>query len=190
MFEEELSSVVEGLCSAMKELIDKAGKDVETDQATRAEVLFFAVYLMSENDTVDWDELEKIEEAVGYSVDRSQWNEAKKIFRVDSEENYLSQPPETIDLMMQADNLLYDIGLNLECVDSTMLGYKSIGEIIVNHKGLYDEKRDRRLKKFVSMVEKYQYEHTMNPEYRKTLSNVEKEPVIPSKKGVAAPKKS
>ena len=189
-FGEKLSTVVEGLCGVMKQACEKAGLQTDPDHFIRAEICFFALYLMSENGSFDWDELEDVENTIKYRTDRSRWGDAVKLFRVDSEENYLSKPPETIDFMLQADNALYEMGLDLGCVSATMDVYKVTGEIIVNNKGFFDENRDRRLIKFTDMIDRYQYENAKNPAHRVKSMSEEQDIVIPSKKGVSAPKKS
>ena len=188
-FTSELSELVESLCGAMKTACEQAGAETDGDDVTRAEVLFFALYLMKDGGYYDREEFAEAEDTIGWCASEDQWDTAVKMFRVDSEDHYLSQPPETIVFMQDADNALYESGIDLGCVDAVMDVYKAIGEIIVNCKGFYDENRDKRLKKFVAMVDKYQNEHSNNPERRKTSVDAP-ERVIPSKKGVSAPKKS
>lgn len=189
-YTEELSEVVESICIAMKSLCEKAEEPVDPDEIVRGEICYFILYLISENGIFDNEEYEIIEQAVKFRTDRTVWDETIKLFRADSEENYLSRPPETIDFLVQADNTFYDMGLELACVDTIMSGFKAIGEIVVNGKGFLDERRNHRLTKFIEMVDKYQKDNTKNPAGISKMADGEEERVIPSKKGVSAPKKS
>lgn len=192
-FWKDIKEVVDSLCDAIKIAYEKsedADRSINIDDAVRAEICFFILYLMSDNGQFDEDEFVLAEQAVGFRTSRDTWDEALKLFRVDSEENYLSQPPETIAFMQQIENALHEIGEHFDCVSATMDGYKAIGMIIVNSKGYTDEGRIGRLKKFVDMVEEYQNDNAANPEHRTNEDNREQDRVLPSRKGVAAPRKS
>ena len=189
-YESEMTTIVDGICEAVKQVCEKANSGFDLEEGTRAEIYAFVLYLMMDDGSFDRAELEELEKPMKYSIDKSRLDEFIKIFRVDSEENYLSQPPEIIDVMMQADNLLYETDMDLKCVDTVMQCLNVLGEIIVNNKGFLDEGRNGRFKRFLDMVEKFQYDNAKNPAHRKESVDEELERVIPSKKGVSAPKKS
>ncbi len=185
---QELRTPIDGLCKAMGIACEKAGADIDSDTPTKAEVVFFVMYLINDEGGFDEEELKLIEEAAGFQIDREHWNEVMELGRVDSEENYLSQPPATVVLMAEADNALFESGESFACVNAVMEVYKFIGEVFVNIKGFVDENRQRKLNSFLEMVDKYQRENSKDPDAKSFLTQNKK--VIPSKNGVEAPKKS
>lgn len=154
--------------------------------------MFFVLYLITDDGGFDEADLQVIEEAAGFQINRDHWNEILELGRVDSDEQYLSQPPATIILMAEADDALYDIGEEFACVNAVMEVYKFIGETFVNIKGFTDLKRNARLNRFIEMVDSYQRENTKNPNAKSFLQKnaTENDKVVPFKKGVTAPKKS
>ncbi|MCR5404470.1 MAG: hypothetical protein K6E91_11735 [Butyrivibrio sp.] len=54
-----------------------------------------------------------------------------EVGRVDSDEHYLTQPPEVFKFMQELDNVLYDIGENFACVDTIVAAYQGVGDIYV-----------------------------------------------------------
>ncbi len=207
---ELLKTMTESMCAAMRLAYEKANTDVENpDLATKAELCFFILYLIFEDGAFDEAELELFEEAADYTVNRDCWYQMMEVGRVDSDEHYLSQPPEIIRFMQEFDNVLYEIGENFACVDTILTAYKGVGDIYVNLRGYTDEIRKRKLDKFVAMVRNYQKKNSRNPmvknrplypgksskELLKDIVDKRKEEksgnkVIPFQKGVPAPKKS
>jgi len=191
---EELKVPIDGVCKAMQIACEKAGADIDADTPTRAEIVFFVLYLIIDEGGFDENDLELIEQAAGFQINREHWNEIIELGRVDSEENYLSQPPAGIILMSEADNALYDAGESFACVNAVMDVYKAIGEAFVNIKGFTDNKRSAKLKRFLEMVDKYQRDNSKDPNAKSFLSKdsdlPHDEKVVPFKKGVKAPKKS
>ena len=185
---QELRTPIDGLCKAMAIACEKAGADIDSDTPTRAEIVFFVMYLINNEGGFDEEELKLIEDAAGFQIDREHWNEVMELGRVDSEENYLSQPPATVVLMAEADNALYESGESFACVNAVMEVYKFIGEIFVNIRGFADENRKMKLNRFFEMVDKYQRENSKDPDSKSFLMQDKK--IIPFKKGVEAPKKS
>ena len=189
---QELRNPIDGLCTAIGLACEKAGADIDSDTPTRAEIVFFVLYLITDDGGFDEADLQAIEEAAGFQINRDHWNEILELGRVDSDERYLSQPPATIILMAEADDALYDIGEDFACVNAVMEVYKFIGETFVNIKGYTDLKRNARLNRFIEMVDSYQRENTQNPDAKSFLqkNEAENDKVVPFKKGVTAPKKS
>lgn len=191
MFIEELRKPIEGLCTAMKLACEKVNAGIDPDNATRAEICMFVLYLIMDEGSFDEEEFSLIEEAAEYVIYRDNWEQMVEIGRADSEEHYLSQPPESIKFLTELDNALYEVGENLNCVNSAMEVYKFIGKVFVNLKGFTDDKRNAKLQKFLQMVDDYQRENSKASVYKSVLDGTEETAkVIPSKKGVPAPKKS
>lgn len=178
---QELKNPIEGLVKAMKIACEKAGADIDPDMATRAEVVFFVLYLINDDGGFDEDELKLIEEAAGYSINRDFWSQTMEVARLDSDDNYLSQPPASVMTMVDMDNALYEQGQGLACLNGIMEVYRFVGEVFVNIKGFTDEKRQNRFQKFLDMVDKYERENSQNPKVNQRVAK---------KKGVPAPKKS
>ena len=105
---------------------------------------------------------------------------------MNSEESYLSQPPNTFMVMVDIDNTLYEAGEEMTAYVAAYEVYKLFGEFFVNIKGFTDEKRQAKLGRFIEVIEKYRQENSKGPVV-KTWTDGR---VIPSKKGVEAPKKS
>lgn len=189
----ELKEPIEGVCKAMQLACEKAGADIDAATPTRAEIVFFVLYLIIDDGGFDEDDLKLIEEVAGFQINRDHWNEILELGRVDSDEHYLSQPPAGIILMSEADNALYESGESFACVNAVMEVYKFIGETFVNIKGFTNDKRNARLNSFLEMVDKYQRENAKDPNAQSFLSKgtvKADEKVVPFKKGVQAPKKS
>ncbi len=207
---ELLNTLTESLCAAMRLAYEKTNSDVsDPDLATKAELCFFILYLIFDGGAFDEAELELFEEAADYKVNRDNWYQIMEVGRVDSDEHYLSQPPEVFKFMQEFDNVLYDIGENFACVDTIVAAYQGVGDIYVNFNGYTDENRKRKLDRFLVMVRNYQKAHSKDPmvknrpvrpmvpsrEFIKDLAGKRKEAnsegkVVPFKKGVSAPKKS
>ena len=177
---QELKSPIEELCKAMRIACEKAGLDIDSDTPTRAEIVFFVMYLINDDGGFNEDELKLIEEAAGYAITREFWSEIMELGRLTSDEEYLSQPPASIMTMVEMDNALYEMGEDLACLSAIMEVYKFVGDVFVRIKGFTDEKRQKRLRDFIDMVYQYEAENTKDP---KVTRNVAK------KKGVPAPKK-
>ena len=88
--------------------------------------------------------------------------------------------------MVDIDNTLYEAGEEMTAYVAAYEVYKLFGEFFVNIKGFTDEKRQAKLGRFIEVIEKYRQENSKNPVV-KTWTDGR---VIPSKKGVEAPKKS
>lgn len=174
---QELKNTIDSFCKAMKLIEEKSNANADLVKPARAELAFFGLYLMFDEGSFDEEELELIEEASGYRINRDCWNEIMEVGRVDSEKNYLSQPPHTFMVMVDLDNLLYGAGEEMSAYDSAYEVYKLVGDYLVNRKGFTDEKRLEKLGRFLAMVEGYRKDKAENV-------------VKPSKKGVTAPKKS
>ena len=210
IMEEQLRQLIEGSCAAMKLAYEKANADInDPDLATKGELCFFVLYLIFEDGAFDETELELFERIGDYKINRDNWYQIMEVGRVDSDEHYLSQPPEVFKFMQEFDNALFDIGENFACVDTMLAAYQGVGDIYVHLKGYTDENRKRKLDKFIAMVRNYQKAHSKDPmvknrpvqpmetsrEFMKDLAGKRKEEnsegkVIPFKKGVSAPKKS
>ncbi len=208
--EEQLRQLIEGSCAAMRLAYEKANADInDPDLATKGELCFFVLYLIFEDGAFDETELELFERIGDYKINRDNWYKIMEVGRVDSDEHYLSQPPEVFKFMQEFDNALFDIGENFACVDTMLAAYQGVGDIYVHHKGYTDENRKRKLDKFIAMVRNYQKAHSKDPmvknrpvrpmetsrEFMKDLVDKRKAEdsegkVIPFKKGVSAPKKS
>lgn len=110
---------------------------------------------------------------------------------MDSEEKYLSQPPNTFLVMVGVDNKLYDAGEDMTAYTAAYEVYKLFGDFFVNIKGFTDEKRQAKLNRFVAVIEEFRRKNSKNPEVNSLQTGgAEGVRVIPSKKGVKAPKKS
>jgi hypothetical protein len=108
--------------------------------------------------------------------------------RVDSEDKYLSQPPNTFIVMVDVDNMLYEIGEEPTAYNAAYEVYKLVGDTLANIKGFTDEKRQGKLDRFLEMIEKYRRDHSDDPRIKNGAEDVMV--VNPAKKGVPAPKKS
>ncbi len=84
--------------------------------------------------------------------------------------------------------MLYEIGEEPTAYNAAYEVYKLVGDTLANIKGFTDEKRQGKLARFMEMIKKYRREHSDEPEIRNGAN--EEKVVIPSKKGVPAPKKS
>ena len=186
---QKLKSPIDDLVRAMKLACEKAGADFDPDMPTRAEIVFFVFYLINDGGFND-DELGAIEEAAGYRINRDHWSEIMELGRVDSEEHYLSQPPNSVIVMVDMDNALYEIGEEPACVNGIMEVYKFIGETFVKIKGSTDENRKAKYKRFLEMIDRYQKENSKGPDMKPDPDGGVQGRVIPFKKGVSAPKKS
>ncbi|WP_022769104.1 hypothetical protein [Butyrivibrio sp. NC2007] len=185
---QELKNTINDFGRAMKLIQEKSNADSDLVEPARAEIAFFGLYLIFEEGSFDEKELELIEEASGFKINRNHWNEIMELGRVDSEENYLSQPPHTFSVMVDVDNMLYEIGEEPTAYNAAYEVYKLVGDTLANIKGFTDDKRQGKLERFMEMIEKYRREHSDEPEIRNGAN--EEKVVIPSKKGVPAPKKS
>lgn len=185
---QELKSTINDFGRAMKLIQEKSNADSDLVEPARAEIAFFGMYLIFDEGSFDEKELGLIEEASGFKVNRNHWNEIMELGRVESEEKYLSQPPHTFSVMVDVDNMLYGIGEELTAYNAAYEVYKLVGDTLVNIKGFTDEKRQGKLDRFLEMVEKFRRDNSDAPGIRN--GREEEKVVIPSKKGVPAPKKS
>ncbi len=157
----ELENLIEGLCEAMALSCEKLGVDVDPENFTKAELCMFVLYLISDEGSFDEKELSLIEEAAQYRLNRDSWDEVLELGRVDCEEHYLSQPPETIKFMVEMDNALYEVGEDFGCVSAVMEVYKYVGKLFVNFKGFADDGRMERYRRFLEVVDAYQKENSL-----------------------------
>ena len=185
---QELKNTIDGFCRAMKLVQEKSNAESDLGMPARAEIAFFGMYMVFDEGSFDEEELGLIENVTGFKVNRDHWNEIMKLGRVDSEENYLSQPPNTFILMVDLDNMLYEAGEEMSAYNAAYEVYKLVGNAFTDIKGFTDEKRKAKLDRFIKMIEGYRRENTKAQEIM-DYSTGEKI-VIPSKKGVRAPKKS
>ncbi|WP_022770154.1 hypothetical protein [Butyrivibrio sp. NC2007] len=184
----ELKNTIDNFCRAMKLIEEKSNADADLVEPARAEIAFFGMYIIFDEGSFDEEELGLVEEAAGFKINRNHWNEIMELGRVDSEKNYLSQPPNTFTLMLDVDNLLYEAGEELSAYNAGYEVYKLVGDVLTNIKGFTDEKRQAKLDRFIKMLEDYRRENSKAPEIRD--NSTQEKIVIPSKKGVQAPKKS
>ncbi|SFC02914.1 hypothetical protein [Butyrivibrio sp. YAB3001] len=185
---QELKTTIDGFCRAMKLIEEKSNAETDLVEPARAEIAFFGMYIIFDEGSFDEEELSLVEEATGFKINRNHWNEIMELGRVDSEEKYLSQPPNTFILMVDVDNMLYEAGEELSAYNAANEVYKLVGDVLTNKKGFTDEKRQAKLDRFIKMIEDYRRENSKAPEIKN--GNAEGKIVIPSKKGVQAPKKS
>ena len=100
---QELKNTINDFGRAMKLIEEKSNADSDLVEPARAEIAFFGLYLIFDEDSFDEKELELIEEATGFKINRDHWNEIMELGRVDSEDKYLSQPPNTFIVMVEVD---------------------------------------------------------------------------------------
>ena len=184
----ELKNTIDNFCRAMKLIEEKSNAETDLVEPARAEIAFFGMYIIFDEGSFDEGELRLVEEATGFKINRNHWNEIMELGRVDSEDKYLSQPPNTFILMVDVDNLLYEAGEELSAYDAAYEVYKLVGDVCTNIKGFTDEKRQAKLDRFIKMIEDYRRENSKAPEIKN--GDGQAKVVIPSKKGVQAPKKS
>ena len=190
---QELKATIDSFGKAMKLIEEKSDAGTDLVEPARAEIAFFGLYLIFDNGSFDEEELRLIEEASGFKINRDHWNEIMKLGRVDSEEHYLSQPPNTFIVMVDVDNMLYEAGEDMTAYTAAYEIYKLFGDFFVNAKGFTDEKRQVKLSRFFEVTEKYRRENSKNPDVgfpHDVGVGAEDVRAIPSKKGVEAPKKS
>ena len=185
---QELKITINDFGRAMKLIEEKSNADADLVEPARAEIAFFGLYLIFDDGSFDEKELELIEEASGFKINRNHWNEIMELGRVDSEDKYLSQPPNTFIVMVDVDNMLYEIGEEPTAYNAAYEVYKLVGDTLANIKGFTDEKRQGKLDRFLEMIEKYRKENSDDPVIRN--GREENLVVNPAKKGVPAPKKS
>ncbi len=185
---QELKKTINDFGRAMKLIQEKSNADSDLVEPARAEIAFFGLHLIFDDGSFDEKELEFIEEASGFKINRNHWNEIMELGRVDSEDKYLSQPPNTFIVMVDVDNMLYEIGEEPTAYNAAYEVYKLVGDTLVDIKGFTDEKRQGKLERFLEMIGKYRRDHSDDPGIRNGTN--EEKVVIPSKKGVPAPKKS
>ncbi len=179
----ELQNTIDALCKPIKLIEEKSGSEADLVQPARAELAFFGMYLIFDEGSFDEEELDLLEKITGFKINRDYWNEIIELGRVDSEENYLSQPPHTFAVMVDVDNALYESGEVMTAYNAVYEVYKLMGETFINKKGSPDVKRQKKFERFLEMVEDYRRKNTKVPD-------TQEKTVIPSKKGVQAPKKS
>ena len=185
---QELKNTINDFCRAIKLIGEKSNSESDLVEPARAEIAFFGLYLIFEDGAFDEKELELIEEFSGFKINRNHWNEIMEVERVDSEDNYVSQPPNTFIVMVDVDNMLYENGEELAAYNAAYEVYKLVGDTLVNIKGFTDEKRQRKLSRFLEMIEKYRRDNMAAPDIK---SGREEDKIVnPAKKGVPAPKKS
>lgn len=182
----ELRNTVDSFGKAMKIIEEKSNSDADLEEPARAEIAFLGLYIIFDDGSFDEEELKAVEEASGFKINRDHWNEIMELGRVNSEESYLSQPPNTFMVMVDIDNTLYEAGEEMTAYVAAYEVYKLFGEFFVNIKGFTDEKRQAKLGRFIEVIGKYRQENSKGPVV-KTWTDGR---VIPSKKGVEAPKKS
>ncbi len=188
---QELKVTIDSFGKAMKLIEEKSNAETDLVEPARAEIAFFGLYLIFDNGSFDEEELKLVEEASGFKINRDHWNEIMELGRVDTEENYLSQTPNTFMVMVDVDNMLYEVGEDMTAYTAAYEIYKLFGDYFVNIKGFIDEKRQAKLNRFVAVIEKYRRENSKNPDVDSLhTGGAEDVRVIPSKKGVKAPKKS
>ena len=183
---QELRNTVDSFGKAMKIIEEKSNSETDLVEPARAEIAFLGLYLIFDEGSFDEEELRLVEEASGFQINRDHWNEVMEPGRLDSEEHYLSQPPYTFIVMVDVDNLLYEAGEDMTAYTAAFEVYKLFGDFFVNIKGFIDEKRQAKLKRFIEVIEKYRQENADGPVFK---AGTEDNRVIPSKKGVEAPKK-
>ena len=176
----ELRHTIDDFGKTMEIIRRKSGTDADLTEPARAEMAFFGLYIIFDEGSFNEEELVIIEEATGFKINRDHWNEVMELGRVDSEKNYLSQPPYTFTVMVDIDNALHEEGQERVAYNAAYEVYKALGEYLVNIKGFTDEKRQLKMLRFFELTEKYRQENTKD----------EEQIVDPSKKGVQAPKKS
>ncbi|MBP3196054.1 MAG: hypothetical protein J6N21_03515, partial [Butyrivibrio sp.] len=96
----ELQNTIDALCKPIKLIEEKSGSEADLVQLARAELAFFGMYLIFDEGSFDEKELSLLEKITGFKINREYWNEIIELGRVDSEENYLSQPPHTFAVMV------------------------------------------------------------------------------------------
>ena len=132
----ELRNTVDSFGKAMKIIEEKSNSDADLEEPARAEIAFLGLYLIFDDGSFDEEELKAVEEASGFKINREHWNEIMELGRVNSEENYLSQPPNTFMVMVDIDNTLYEAGEEMTAYVAAYEVYKLFGEFFVNIKGL------------------------------------------------------
>ncbi len=185
---QELQTTIDGFCRAVKLIEEKSNAETDLVEPARAEIAFFGMYIIFDEGSFDEKELGLVEDATGFKINRNHWNEIMELGRVDSEEKYLSQPPNTFVLMVDVDNLLYEAGEEPSAYNAAYEVYKLVGDAFTNIKGFTDEKRQARLTRFIKMIEDYRRENSKATGIKD--SSTGEKVVTPSKKGVQAPKKS
>ena len=123
---QELKNTINDFGRAMKLIQEKSNADSDLVEPARAEIAFFGLYLIFDESSFDEKELELVEEASGFKINRTYWNEIMELGRVDSEENYLSQPPHTFSVMVDVDNMLYGIGEELTAYNAAYAEYNKV----------------------------------------------------------------
>ncbi len=172
----QLQTICAELCSTMKLAYGKTFSFIDKpDQATKMELCFFVMYLIFDGDFFDEAELEFFEEACDYHQDRENWYDMIELGRVDTDEHYLSEPPQIIRFMLELDNVLYELGKDYSCVDTIMAAYRSVGDVFINIRGYPDEKREAKMRAFSDIVREYRREHSRNPRVRKACHKLSQE---------------
>ena len=99
---------IEKICLLTRSVSGFLVLDDDLDELTREDICFYVIYLLVDEGYADAENLELIEAAAAYRIDRANWVQCIRKGRVDSDEHYLSRPPKTFEYLVNKHMFLFE----------------------------------------------------------------------------------
>lgn len=189
MINRQLKELVDSICDAINTLSANVGLSAETGKVARMEMGMFMMYLSASDGQISWDEARTISEICELNLspnDLGKFIRDNNIYSTEFEQKV----PVSLQIMVQADNILLELGKDISGSESMIAAYKAIGEALIKSDGEVDDNEVNDFKIYINMLEEYR-DKNYNGAVGKATGFVKTGGSVPAptKGGVIAPKK-
>ncbi len=154
MNNEEMKAVVDKMCNVLEKIGQGMGLEPGTGQAARYEIASFMMYLSASDGKILWEEAKIISEICELNLtpeSMESFINDQKIYTPEFE----TKVPPMFELMVSADNRLFDGGETISGSGIMMETYQTMGEALIKSDNDVDENEVKDYKKYLTMMDEY-----------------------------------
>ena len=154
MSNEEIKEVVDKMCTVLEKIGKAMGLEEGTGQAARYEIASFMMYLSASDGKIMWEEAKIISEMCDLNLtpeSMESFINDQKIYTPEFE----TKVPAMFELMVNADNRLFEVGETISGSDIMLETYQTVGEALIKSDNDVDENEVKDYKKYLIMMDDY-----------------------------------